>query len=384
MNPIYLDNAATTQTDPRVLEAMLPYFTQDYGNASSIHRLGQKNNVAVEHARDSIAGILGTKPAHIIFTSGGTESNNAIIKGVLKATGKRKVITTPLEHHAVLHPLEHAAPEVTTRFLDVSKTGHISLEELEEAICADTALVTLMHVNNEVGTIHPISEIAEICSKKGVPFHSDTVQSVGKYELDLRNPAPDFISISAHKFHGPKGIGAMVIHPDAPWIPWMEGGSQERNRRGGTLNVPGIVGMAKALELAHASMIANREHLRQLKSLFMDGLQQRFGAAVTYNGDVSNGAPHIVNISFPRPENEALDGEMLLLNLDIEGVCCSNGSACTSGAVSASHVLLALGVPEKTAKSSIRFSFSKNNTAQEITITLDKLESVFRRMTDFG
>ncbi len=380
MTPVYLDNAATTKPDTRVLEAMLPYLAEDYGNASSIHGLGRKTNVAVEEARETIARLLNTKPAQIIFTSGGTESNNAIIKGVLKATGKNRVITSPLEHHAVLHPLEHDNT-IETVFLGVSKTGHIDLDELKSKLNSETALVSLMHVNNEIGTKNPIKEIAEICREHGVAFHSDTVQSVGKFPIDVTDLDVDFITLSAHKFYGPKGVGAMYIHPDALWQPWMEGGSQERKRRGGTLNVPGIIGMAKALQLAHEEMEENKRHITKLKNALIGGLKERFPDLAVTNGDTEHGGYHIVNVSFPMPDGNALDGEMLLLNLDIEGVYCSNGSACTSGAVEASHVLLGIGIDEKTAKSSIRFSLSKYNTESEIDYTLEKLEQVLNRMT---
>lgn len=384
MQTIYLDNAATTKVDPRVLEAMLPYFSEDFGNASSIHGMGRKPNVAVEEAREIIARYLNTKPANIIFTSGGTESNNAIIKGVLQNSDKREVITTALEHHAVLHPLEHAEPKIKTHFLPVDDIGHINLDDLKNTIFDQTALVSLMYINNEIGTVHPVKKIAAICRENNVPFHSDTVQAIGKFPIDVSDLDLDFLSISAHKFYGPKGVGAMYINPDAPWKPWMEGGSQERKRRGGTLNVPGIVGMGKAVELAMAEMEQNHNHISGLKQKFIAGLKSRFPGVIKFNGDLDQGAYHIINVSFPMENGKSLDGEMLLLNLDIEGIQCSNGSACTSGAVEASHVLTSLGLDEPTAKSSIRFSLSKYNTPEDIDFTLEKLELVVGRMLELG
>jgi cysteine desulfurase len=378
---IYLDNAATTPVDPRVLEAMLPYLRDQYGNANSIHTLGRQATVAVEGAREKIAAVLNAEPAEIIFTSGGTESDNSVIKGVLKATGKKHIITSRVEHHAVLHPIQHARSEgVTATYLNVIPSGCVDAVQVAEAITDDTALVTLMHVNNEIGSINPMDEIASICRDRNVMFHSDTVQSIGKYPIDVRKIGLDFLSISAHKIYGPKGVGAMYVRNGASWKPWMEGGSQERRRRGGTLNVPGIIGMAKAIELAEAEMEQNRTHIEGLKNKLVFGLKDRFGSLVSFNGCMENGSYYIVNISFPLDDDRALDGEMLLLNLDIEGICVSNGSACTSGAIEPSHVLLALGMVTPTAKSSLRMSIGKHNTAEEIVYTLDKLDSIVHRM----
>jgi cysteine desulfurase len=381
MNMIYLDNAATTPLDPRVLDAMLPYLRDQFGNANSIHSMGRQATVAVEDAREKIAAILHADPAEIIFTSGGTESDNSVIKGVLKATGKKHVITSRVEHHAVLHPIQHARSEgVHATYLNVIPSGCVDAMQVDEAITDETALVTLMHVNNEIGAINPIEDIARICRDRNVMFHSDTVQSVGKYPIDVHNIGLDFLSISAHKIYGPKGVGAMYVRSGAAWKPWMEGGSQERRRRGGTLNVPGIVGLAKAIELADAEMEQNRSHIEALKDRLVVGLKDRFGSLISFNGCMDNGCYYIVNMSFPLDDEKALDGEMLLLNLDIEGICVSNGSACTSGAVEPSHVLLALGMVTPTAKSSLRLSIGKHNTAEEIDYTLSKLDAIVHRM----
>jgi cysteine desulfurase len=381
MRTIYLDNAATTAMDPRVLEAMIPYFTQDFGNANSPHHLGRRNQVAVEEAREKIARILGAQPAEIIFTSGGTESNNAIIKGVIKATGKKHIVTSRVEHHAVLHPIQHARKEgLTGTYLDVRPHGFVTAEQVESAITDDTALVTLMHGNNEIGSINPLAEISKICKSRGVLLHSDTVQTAGKIPVHVDELGVDFLGISAHKFYGPKGAGAMYVRAGSKWSAWMEGGSQERRRRGGTLNVPGIIGMATALELAVQEMDQNRSHITHLKNMLTDGLRSAFPGLIAFNGDIENGLYNIVNCSFPLDGERSLDGEMLLLNLDIEGVCCSNGSACTSGAVEASHVLMALGMVTPTAKSSLRLSIGKTNTEDEIRFTLEKLQIIVERM----
>ncbi len=378
---IYLDNAATTPLDPRVLDTMLPFLRDHFGNANSIHTMGRQATVAVEDAREKIASILKAEPAEIIFTSGGTESDNSVIKGVLKATGKKHVITSRVEHHAVLHPIQHARSEgIQATYLNVIPSGCVDAKQVADAITDDTALVTLMHVNNEIGAINPIHDIAAACRERNVMFHSDTVQSIGKYPIDVKEIGLDFLSISAHKVYGPKGVGAMYVRNGSVWKPWMEGGSQERRRRGGTLNVPGIIGLAKAMELADAEMIQNRTHIEALKDKLVWGLKDRFGSLLSFNGCMDNGCYYIVNISFPLDDDKALDGEMLLLNLDIEGICVSNGSACTSGAVEPSHVLMALGMVTPTAKSSLRLSIGKHNTVADIDYTLEKLDAVVHRM----
>lgn len=381
MRTIYLDNAATTAVDPRVLEAMMPFFNHDFANANSPHHLGRHSQVAVEDGREKIAHLLGAQPAEIIFTSGGTESNNAVIKGVLRATGKKHIITSRVEHHAVLHPIQYARKDgITGTYLDVRPLGHVTAAQVAAAITDDTALVTLMHGNNEIGSMNPLPEIASICRERGVMLHSDTVQTAGKIPVGVDELGVDFLSLSAHKFYGPKGVGALYVRAGSTWTAWMEGGSQERRRRGGTLNVPGIVGMAKALELAVAEMDQTRAHITRLKTILTDGLRSAFPDLIAFNGDIENGLYNIVNCSFPLDGDRSLDGEMLLLNLDIEGICCSNGSACTSGAVEASHVLMALGMVTPTAKSSLRFSIGKNNTEDDIRYTLEKLQIIVARM----
>ena len=381
MKNVYLDHAATTPVDNRVMEAMKPYFTERFGNPNSTHQLGSSTKVAVEEARETIAGIIGAEPAEIIFTSGGTESDNAAIKGVVHATGKKEIITSPLEHHAVLHSVEcQKRYGVKPVYLEPDSRGVIAPEKVAEAITDDTAIVTLMHVNNEIGSVNPVKEIAEVCRERGVQFHSDTVQSTGKVPVDVEEIGLDFLSISAHKIYGPKGVGVLYMRHGTPWIPWMHGGSQERRRRGGTLNVPGIVGMARALELITDEREEHRKHFRELRTRFFEGLNNRFPEIARINGDPENGVPNIVNVSITREDGSGLDGEMLLLNLDVEGVCVSSGSACTSGAVEPSHVLTGIGLEPEIANSSIRISMGKENTLEEIDYLLDKLELVVNRM----
>lgn len=378
---VYLDNAATTPLDPRVLESMLPFLKDDFGNANSVHSKGQKAHVAVEGAREKIASLIGAEPSEVIFTSGGTESNNAAIKGVIKATGKKHVITSRVEHHAVLHPIQYGRKDgIMGTYLDVRPLGNVIVEQVENAITEETALVSLMHGNNEIGSINPLWAISEVCKQKGVVFHSDTVQTTGKIPVNVNELGVDLLSISAHKIYGPKGVGVLYVRSGTPWAAWMEGGSQERRRRGGTLNVPGIIGLAKAMELSIAEMDQNRTHIEGLKKVMVQGLKEKFSGMIAFNGDVENGLFNIVNCSFPLDDEKSLDGEMLLLNLDIEGICCSNGSACTSGAIDPSHVLMALGMVTPTAKSSLRFSFGKSNTVDDVTYTLDKLETIVNRM----
>lgn len=381
MQTIYFDHAATTPLDERVLEAMKPYFCQDFGNANSAHQLGNNAKVAVEEARETIADYIGAAPAEIIFTSGGTESDNAAIKGVLDATGKKEVITSPLEHHAVLHTIEAAKREgATPVYIEPDKNGIISPQKVADAITDETAIVSIMHVNNEIGAINPIKEIAEVCKEHNVPFHSDTVQSIGKMPIDVDELNLDFLSMSAHKIYGPKGIGVLYMRHGTPWIPWMHGGSQERRRRGGTLNVPGIIGLAKALELSENRREQLHSHFTHLRQKLIDGLQSRFGDVISMNGDCEQCVPHIVNLSVSDKTNGGLDGEMLLLNLDMEGICVSNGSACTSGAVEPSHVLSGIGLEDHIANSSIRISMGKDNTEEHIDYFLDKFDKVLNRM----
>ncbi len=382
MLTVYFDHAATTPLDDRVLDAMLPYLKENYGNANSPHHLGQKSKVVVEDSREKVAELIGAEPSEIIFTSGGTESDNAIIKGVLAISGdKKEVITSELEHHAVLHTVELAKMQgIKPVFAKSKNCGTITAQAVKEVITDNTALVSLMQVNNEIGSINPLKEIAEVCKEHNIPLHSDTVQSLGKIPLNVKDLGVDFLSGSAHKIYGPKGTGIMYVKNGSRWIPWMNGGSQERRRRGGTLNVPGIVGFAKALELAISEMDSHQKHFEKLRALLLKELDESDGFHYHINGPQDDGVPHILNLSFSDDQHKFIDGEMLLLNLDIEGICVSNGSACASGAVEPSHVLNGIGVETDLAKSSIRISFGKQNTEDEVHYLVKTLNSVLNRM----
>ncbi len=381
METIYLDHAATTQVDPRVLEAMLPWLQGEFGNASSIHTLGRAANVAVEEAREKIAHYLSCTPSEIIFTSGGTESDNTAILGVLASSNRKECITSNAEHHAVLYPVEMAQHfGFQSKVLPVSKTGIIETKHLASELSEQTAIVSLMHVNNENGAINPIKELAAITHKNGSIFHTDAVQSAGKFSLDIEDLGVDLLSISGHKLYGPKGVGVLFAKAGIEFEPFMIGGSQERKRRAGTLNVPGIIGLGKAIELAITEMSERSNHISKLKSYLQNGLSNSYGDQIQFNNPIGNDAYHIVSISFLSKNEKYLDGEMLLLNLDIEGICCSNGSACSSGAIEPSHVLLAMGVPSKTAKSSLRLSLGKDNTVEQLDYVLEKLDKITKRM----
>jgi cysteine desulfurase len=384
MNSVYFDHAATTPVDQEVLDTMLPYFTKFYGNANSAHQFGRDCKVAIEDSRELIAMLIGAEPSEIIFTSGGTESDNAIIKGVFSAlsrAGKTEIITSPIEHHAIIHPAESLKREgATITYLKPDKNGVITAAQVEEAISEKTAIVSLMHVNNEVGSINPIKEIASVCRDKKVSFHSDTVQSVGKIPVNVKELGLDSLSISAHKIYGPKGIGVLYVKNGTPWIPWLQGGSQERRRRGGTSNVAGIVGLAKALELSIKQIESHSAHFKLLRKTAIDGLNNKLKGVFTINGPENNGVPHILNVGFSTGESKGLDGEMLLLNLDIDGICVSNGSACTSGAMEPSHVLQGMGIDNSVGNSSIRISFGKNNTVEDVRYFIEKLEGILERM----
>ncbi|NBC66292.1 MAG: aminotransferase class V-fold PLP-dependent enzyme [Bacteroidetes bacterium] len=381
MNTIYFDHAATTPIDERVLEAMMPYLKENYGNANSAHQLGRTSKVAIEDARENVSKLLNAEPSEIIFTSGGTESDNAAIKGMIAGTGKKEIITSPIEHHAVLHPAEALENEkVTITYLQPNDEGLITPEQVEDAISDETAIVSLMHVNNEIGSINPIKEIAKVCRENGVPFHSDTVQSIGKIPVDVKELGMDALSVSAHKIYGPKGIGVLYLKNGTPWEPWLQGGSQERKRRGGTSNVPGIVGLSTAMELAIDELENNTSHFYSLREFAIQQLEEKFGERFYINGPRTGGAPHVLNVAFLSPDKKGLDGEMLLLNLDIEGICVSNGSACTSGATEPSHVLSGIGLSQERCNSSIRISFGKHNIKKDVSFLVNKLEGILDRM----
>jgi cysteine desulfurase len=374
MNRIYLDNAATTELDAEVLEAMLPYLTEKYGNPSSIYSYGRETRLAVENARKSVAKILGAHPAEIFFTSGGTESSNTAIHAAIKDLGCRQIITSKLEHHATLHTVDHwyRQGEAALSYVNLLPNGHIDLEDLEKILAQseEKCLVTLMHANNEIGNMLDIHAVGELCKMYGAIFHSDTVQTVGHYPFDLRNTPVHFITGSAHKFHGPKGVGLLYINENVKIHPYIHGGSQERNMRAGTENVYGIVGFAKALEIATEHYEKDSAHIRGLKVYMMEQLKKHI-KGIHFNGDpLGRSLYAVLNVSFPKTEKS----EMILFNLDIHNICASGGSACTSGADAGSHVIRAINNnPNQVA---VRFSFSAKNTREEIDAVVSTLKSL--------
>lgn len=370
-NRIYFDNAATTPLDSQVLEAMLPYMTEKFGNPSSIYSYGRESRLAIETARKSVARILNAHPAEIFFTSGGTESSNTAILAAVHDLGCKRIITSPIEHHAVLHTTEHLRNrgEATLLFVDVLPNGHINLQHLETLLAGsnEKTLVTLMHANNEIGNMIDLHAVGELCKKYNAIFHSDTVQTVGHFPFDLRNTPVHFITGGAHKFHGPKGVGLLYINEDVKIHPFIHGGSQERNMRAGTENLYGIVGFAKALEQATANYEKDSVYIGGIKLYMMDELKKRI-PGVDFNGDpLGKSLYTVLNASFPKSERS----EMLLFNLDIHHICASGGSACTSGADLGSHVIRTISSdPDKIA---VRFSFSKYNTKEEVDKVVEKL-----------
>lgn len=373
MQRIYLDNAATTSLDKEVLDAMLPYMTTHFGNPSSIYSYGRETRLAVEQARKSIAGLLGAHPGEIFFTSGGTESNNTAILAAIRDIGCTHIITSPIEHHAVLHTVTHyACNDVTSGFVKLLPNGHVDIADLEAQLAATDkkCLVSLMHANNEIGNLLNINAISDLCKKYNAIFHSDCVQTVGHYPIDLSRIHVDFISGAGHKFHGPKGTGILYINRELQIKPMIHGGGQERNMRAGTENVYGIVGFAKALQLAMQHFEQDSAYIQSLKDYMIAQLQQHI-TGVTFNGDYTGRSLYtVLNASFPLTDKS----EMLLFNLDINNICVSGGSACSSGANQGSHVINALGGDP--AKIAIRFSFSKHNTKEEIDRVVEKLKEM--------
>ncbi|MGM9509874.1 cysteine desulfurase family protein [Larkinella sp. GY13] len=380
----YFDNAATTRLDPEVLEAMLPLMTEEFGNPSSIHSHGRKVRTAIERARKTVATLLNTSPAEIFFTSGGTEADNTAIRSSIETYGLTHAITSPLEHHAVLHTLEHLHKQgaVTLNLVEVDEEGRINLAHLEELLRANPGtLVSLMHGNNEIGNLLDLETVGRLCQEHKAVFHSDTVQTMGHYRHDLQQLPVDFVVGAAHKFHGPKGVGFLYVNAHTksgrgPIHPFIHGGSQERNMRGGTENVYGIVGLAKALEIAYAQMESHRQYIESLKSRMISQLRERLDG-VSFNGlsaNLSESLYTVLNVGLPSSEMS----DMLLFNLDIAGISASGGSACTSGSNLGSHVLSAL--PHNDAeRGAIRFSFSKYNTVEEVDYAVDTLVELFKR-----
>ena len=370
---IYLDNAATTPLEPEVLDAMMPYFTTRFGNPSSIYSYGRETRLAIENARKSVAALLKVHPGEIFFTSGGTESNNAAIVSAIRDLGCTHIISSRIEHHAVLNTIEHYSSEaITHSFVKLMPDGHIDINDLEALLAAQKqkCLVCLMHANNEIGNLLSIKAVGDLCKKYNAVFHSDCVQTVGHYPIDLSRIDIDFISASGHKFHGPKGAGILYVNSKQQVKPFIFGGSQERNMRAGTENLYGIVGFAKALELAMANYEKDSVYIKSLKD-YMIGLLQKEIPDVRFNGDYKGSSLYtVLNTSLPQNEKS----EMLLFNLDINGICVSGGSACSSGASQGSHVINA--ILEDKDRVAIRFSFSKHNTTRELEKVVTKLKEL--------
>ncbi|WP_027307989.1 cysteine desulfurase NifS [Caloramator sp. ALD01] len=378
---VYMDHAATTYTKPEVLEAMMPYFTEQFGNASSIYNFGRRSKAAIEEAREKVAKALNALPDEIYFTGGGSEADNWAIKGVAFANRNKgnHIITTKIEHHAVLHTCEYLEKqgfEVT--YLDVDEYGLINLEDLKNAITDKTILITIMFANNEIGTIQPIAEIGKIARERGIYFHTDAVQAVGNVEIDVKEMNIDMLSLAGHKFYGPKGVGALYIRKGVKIDNLIHGGGQERKRRAGTENLPGIVGLARAIELATSNI---EEHNRKIKSM-RDRLLKGIMDEIPYtklNGHPEKRLPGNINVSF-----QFIEGESLLLLLDHYGICASTGSACSSGSLDPSHVLMAIGLPHEIAHGSLRLSLGDLNKEEDVDYVLEVLPQIVQRLRDMS
>jgi cysteine desulfurase len=373
MNRIYFDNAATTPMDKEVLDAMLPYMTTHFGNPSSIYSYGRETRLAIETARKTVAKLLNAHPGEIFFTSGGTESNNTAIASSVNDLGCKHIISSPIEHHAVLHTVEHyGRGDVTYSYVELLPNGHVNLEGLEQQLAAhdERCLVTLMHANNEIGNLLDIDKVGTICKKYNAIFHSDCVQTVGHYPLDLRKTPVHFVSASGHKFHGPKGAGLLYVNDNVKIHPFILGGGQERNMRAGTENMYGIVGFAKALQIAMEDYEKDSGYIQSLKTYMIEQLRKNI-KCVSFNGDAEGRSLYtVLSAAFHKTERS----EMILFNLDINHICASGGSACTSGADHGSHVIHAINNNPNLV--TVRFSFSKYNTKEEIDTVVNKLQEL--------
>ena len=373
---IYLDHAATTPTAPAVLERMLPYFTESFGNPSSIYRLGRRNMEALDAAHETVAAALGARPTEIIFTGGGSEADNLAIKGIAYSPRRRgqHIVTTAVEHHAVLHTCQQLEREgFRVTYLPVDEYGMVSVEAVASALGDDTALVTIMYANNEVGTIQPIAEIGALCRERRVPFHTDAVQAGGLLDLDVRRLNVDLLTLSAHKFYGPKGVGILYARQGTRLLPQIQGGSQERNRRAGTENVPGIVGAAEALRLAREHHEEESARLTALRDRLIAGVLKIPETRLT--GHPERRLPNSASFTIA-----GVEGESLLLNLDLIGVAASSGSACTTGSVEPSHVLTAMDVPAAEARGHLRLTLGASSTADDVDFVLEHLPPIVERL----
>ena len=377
MKRIYLDHAATTPTHPEIVKAMLPYFTDAFGNPSSIYSCGQEAKGAIEEARVKVAELIGAREGEIVFTSGGTESDNLALKGVAFANESKgnHIITSSIEHHAVIETckfLERKGFKVT--YLPVDEYGLVDPGDVKKTITDKTILISVMHANNEMGTIEPIAEIGKVAKEAGIYFHTDAVQTVGHIPVDVNELRVDLLSMSAHKFYGPKGVGALYIRKGTKLTPFMHGGEQERRRRASTENVPGIVGFGRAAELAQQEMSQEKQHLTYLRDQLVKGLLEQIDH-VRLNGHPIMRLPNSVNVSV-----DFIEGESMVLNLDLEGICVSTGSACSSSSLEASHVLLAMGLSHELAHGSLRFTLGKWTTEEEISRVLEVLPRVVAKL----
>jgi len=383
MKRIYMDHAGTTPMRKEVLEAMLPYLTERFGNASTIYSYGREAKTALEDSREKVAALIGADPREVFFTAGGTESDNWALRGVVAANSNRgkHIITSSIEHHAVLHTcqdLEKQGYKVT--YLPVDKFGLVDPEHVGNAITDETILVSIMHANNEIGTIEPVAEIGKIIKQKknNIYFHTDAVQTVGKIPVNVNDLGVDLLSISSHKIYGPKGVGALYIRKDTRIKPFITGGAQESQRRAGTENIPGIVGFGKAAELIGNEVEQQHKKLSKLRDKLVHGIMDRI-PFVRLNGHPTGRLPHNVNVCF-----EFIEGESLLLNLDMKGICASSGSACTSGSLEPSHVLLAIGLPHEIAHGSLRLTLGRDNTEQDVDYVLEVLPEIVSKLREMS
>ena len=381
MTTIYVDNAATTKTSRTAIEAMLPYMDKIYGNPSSLHSVGQAAADALRKAREEAAEVLGCEPNEITFTSGGSEADNQALvsaAAIGARRGKKHIISTAFEHHAILHTLKKLEKEgFEVTLLDVHENGMVSAQQVADAIREDTCLVSVMYANNEIGSIQPIAEIGAVCKEKGVIFHTDAVQAVGHVHINVNEENIDMLSLSAHKFHGPKGVGLLYARKGVRLTNIIEGGAQERGKRAGTENIPGIVGMVAALKEANANIDANAEKVSALRDRLIEGLEKIPHSAL--NGDRTKRLPGNVSFCF-----EGIEGESLLLLLDAKGICASSGSACTSGSLDPSHVLLAIGRPHEVAHGSLRLTLSEENTQEEVDYIIEETTKVVKYLRDLS
>lgn len=378
---IYLDNAATTRTAKEVVDAMIPYFTENYGNPSSIYELGQRSKEAITTAREQIAEVIGAKPEEIYFTAGGSEADNWALKAACEAYEKKgkHIITTKIEHHAILHTCEYLEKKgVEVTYLDVDENGLVDLDEMQKAIRPDTILISIMFANNEIGTIEPVKEIGMIAKEHGILFHTDAVQAFGQVPIDVDNMHIDMLSSSAHKINGPKGIGFLYIRKGVKIRSFVHGGAQERKRRAGTENVPAIVGYGVAAKRAADTMEERTARERQLRDDFIERVEKEI-PYVKLNGHPTKRLPNNINFSF-----RFIEGESLLIMLDMKGIAGSSGSACTSGSLDPSHVLLAIGLPHEIAHGSLRLSLGEDTTKEDLDYTLEQIKEIIQKLRDLS